>query len=112
MGQKLEPPRFAQLYVVGLDPKGRPRGARFAVLKDSIVSAAMDLNCLILIHQPEAVTVLGAKLPIGCVYGTGKLVKLFIPAIRLSLYKQILKAARTADKRDTVRMDATRRTLH
>jgi hypothetical protein len=112
MGQKSQPATFNQLFVVGLDSTGNPRGARFSFLKDSIVSAAMDLNCRILINQPEAVTVLGAKLPIGCVYGTGKLVKLFIPAIRLSLYKQILKAARTADKRDTVRMDATRRTLH
>ncbi len=112
MGQKLEPAKFNQLYVIGLDPRGKPRGARFAILKDSIVSAAMDLNCRILINQPAAVTVLGAKLPIGHVQGTGKLVKLLVPNIRPALYRQICEAAGNADERETTRMGATWCTLH
>jgi hypothetical protein len=113
MGQKSEPARFNQVYVVGLDPKGKPRGARFAVLKDSIVSAAMDLDCRILINQPEAVTLLGANLPIGRVYGTGRLVKLLIPNIAPMLYNRILEAARIADEWEAAWMEAaTSRTIH
>jgi hypothetical protein len=41
MGQKSEPAGFDQVYVLGLGPNGKPRGARSALLKDSIVSAAM-----------------------------------------------------------------------
>lgn len=63
------------------------RGARFAVLKDSIVSAAMDLNCRVLIGQPDAVSALGMKLPVGRVYGTGKVVTLFIPNIGREIYE-------------------------
>jgi hypothetical protein len=68
LDQKSEPASFEQLYVLGLDGNGEPRGARFAVLKDSIVSAAMDMNCHVLISQPEAVSSLGMKLPLGSVY--------------------------------------------
>ncbi|ABQ33466.1 hypothetical protein [Bradyrhizobium sp. BTAi1] len=39
---KAEPAKIDPVYVIGLDAKGKPRGARFAELKDSIVSAAMD----------------------------------------------------------------------
>ena len=39
---KTEPAKADPVYVVGLDANGKPRGARFAELKDSIVSAAMD----------------------------------------------------------------------
>jgi hypothetical protein len=52
MGQRSEPPGFHQVYVLGLDHRGHPRGARFSVLKDSIVSAAMDMKYRILIRQP------------------------------------------------------------
>jgi hypothetical protein len=82
-----------QVYVLGLDANGKPRGARFAELKDSIVSAAMDMKCRVLIDQPEAVSSLGMKLPVGRVYGTGKVVKLFVPNIRRELYDKILEAA-------------------
>ncbi|QIG97159.1 hypothetical protein [Bradyrhizobium sp. 6(2017)] len=82
-----------QVYVLGLDANGKPRGARFAELKDSIVSAAMDMNCRVLIDQPEAVSALSMKLPVGRVYGGGKVVKLFVPNIRRELYDKILGAA-------------------
>src|SRR6267378_4515024 len=85
--------KIDQVYVLGLDANGKPRGARFAELKDSIVSAAMDMKCRVLIDQPEAVSALGMKLPVGRVYGGGKVVKLFVPNIRRELYDKILEAA-------------------
>src|ERR1700731_4307570 len=113
MGQKSEPARFDQLYVLGLDRNGNPRGARFAVLRDSIASAAMDMNCRVLIRQPDAVSVLGMKLPVGRVYGTGKLVTLFVPNIRRELYNRILRAVRIAAEQETARIETTvSRTVH
>jgi len=99
MGQKSEPAGFDQVYVLKLDQNGNPRGARFNMLKDSIVSAAMDMNYRVLIRQPESVSALGMKLPIGTVYGRGKLVTLFIPNITRSLYQQITRAATAAELR-------------
>jgi hypothetical protein len=97
MGQKSEPAAFDQLFVLGLDRNGTPRGARFTILKDSIVSAAVDMNLRILMFQPPDVTSLAMRLPIGHVHGTGKLVKLFVPPITQGLYRRIMKAAATAD---------------
>lgn len=54
----------------------------------------MDMKCPVLIGQPEAVSALGMKLPVGRVYGGGKVVKLFVPNIRRELYDKILEAAR------------------
>lgn len=90
---KTEPAKVDPVYVLGLDANGKPRGARFAELKDSIVSAAMDMKCRVLIDQPEAVSALGMKLPVGRVYGGGKVVKLFVPNVRRELYDKILEAA-------------------
>lgn len=96
MGQKREPSGADQVYVLGLDNDGNPRGARFTILKDSIVSAAMDMNCRILIRQPPEVSVLASKLPLGRVLGTGKLIRLLIPRIGYDLYRRILEASRAA----------------
>jgi hypothetical protein len=112
MGQRLEPAAFDQVYVLGINQNGEPRGARFNMLKDSIVSAAMDMNCRVLIRQPESVSTLGMKLPIGAVYGTGKLVTLFVPSIDLKLYRNILQAVRAAAKRENVRIEAANSTNH
>jgi hypothetical protein len=68
---KTEPAKVDQVYVLGLDANGKPRGARFAELKDNIASAAMDMKCRVLIDQPEAVSALGMKLPVGRVHGAG-----------------------------------------
>ena len=106
MGQKSEPPGFDQVYVLKIDQNGDARGARFNMLKDSIVSAAMDMNCRVLIRQPESVSALGMKLPIGAVYGTGKIVTLFVPTIDLKLYKSILRAVQIAAKRENGRIEA------
>src|SRR3954454_18321212 len=103
---KTEPAKVDRVYVLGLDANGKPRGARFAELKDSIVSAAMDMNCRVLIDQPEAVSALGMKLPVGRVYGSGKVVKLFVPNIRRELYDKILEAARIAAEQSDAEMQA------
>lgn len=88
MGQKGEPAGADQVYVLGLDDNGNPRGARFTVLRDSIVSAAIDMNCRVLIRQPPEVCALARKLPLGYVLGTGKIVRLLIPRIGYDLYRQ------------------------
>jgi hypothetical protein len=109
MGKKTgknQPTKVDQVYVLGLDANGKPRGARFAELKDSIASAAMDMNCRVLIDQPEAVSALGMKLPVGRVHGGGKVVKLFVPNIRRELYEQILEAARIAAEQSAAEMEA------
>lgn len=106
MGQREEPSETNQVYVLGLDHNGNPRGARFTVLKDSIVSAAMDMDCRILIRQPPEVRAVARKLPLGYVLGTGKTVRLFIPRIRSCLYRQILGAAQTARIHEETRIAA------
>jgi hypothetical protein len=113
MGQKSELVRLDQVYILGLNRNGSSRGARFAVLKDSIASAAMDMNCRVLIGQPDAVSALAMKLPVGRVYGTGKVVKLFVPNISRELYERILQAARIGAEQEKARMEAaTSRTIH
>ena len=102
MGQKSEPAGYDQIYVLGLDRSGKPCGARFSVLKDSIVSAAMDMNCRVLIRQPHAVSALAMRLPLGHVHGAGKLVTLSIPKIRRELYTAILDVAQTSAQQERV----------
>src|SRR5882724_2530804 len=103
---KNETTKVDPIYVLGLDANGKPRGARFGELKDNIVSAAMDMNCRVLIDQPEAVSTLGMKLPVGRVHGGGKVLKLFVPNIRRELYDQILEAARIAAEQSHAEMEA------
>jgi hypothetical protein len=103
---KSEPAKIDQVYVLGLDANGKARGARFAELKDNIASAAMDMNCRVLIDQPEAVSALGMKLPVGRVHGGGKVVKLFVPNVRRDLYDQILEAARIAAEQSDAEVKA------
>jgi hypothetical protein len=103
---KNEPAKVDPVYVVGLDANGKPRGARFGELKDNICSAAMDMNCRVLIDQPETVSALGMKLPVGRVHGGGKIVKLFLPNIRRELYDQILEAARIAAEQSDAKIEA------
>jgi hypothetical protein len=113
MGQREEPSGADQVYVLVLDDDGNSRGARFTVLKDSIVSAAMDMNCRILIRQPPEVSALTRKLPLGCVVGTGKVVRLLIPRIGYDLYRQVLEVARAATIHEEARIAAAiSTTLH
>ena len=113
MGQQVEPSGADQVYVLGLDRDGSPRGARFAVLRDSIISAAMDMNCRcrVLIRQPDSVSALGMRLPLGQVIGSGKLVRLIIPRISRELYNDILDAAQTVAQQERVAATAPR-TIH
>jgi hypothetical protein len=100
MGKKSDkgPATVDQLFVLGLDENGKPRGARFAELKDNIASAATDMNCRVLINQPETVSDIAMRLPVGRIYASGKA---FIPNIRRDLYDKISEAARiVAEKSD------------
>lgn len=106
MGQKSEPRGYDQVYVLGRDSSGNPHGARFFLLKDNIVSAAMDMKCRVLIRQPDAVCRLAMKLPVGRVFATGKIVTLLIPHIGRELYEQILKAVQIADIQENARIAA------
>jgi len=57
MGKKSGKNELAKVdpvYVLGLDANGKPRGARFSELKDNIASAAMDMNCRVLIEGMRA----------------------------------------------------------
>ena len=113
MGQKSEPPMLDQVFILGLDRCGNARGARFTILRDSIVSAAMDLNCRVLIGQPHEVSALGRRLPMGTVLGTGVVVRLLVPNIRRGLYEAILDAARIAAQQEKARLEAAiSRTVH
>jgi hypothetical protein len=113
MGQQSAPTGFDQVYVLTMDHNGNPRGARFTILKDSIVSAAMDMNCRILIRQPAEVCAVASKLPVGHVFGSGKVVTLFLPNIRRGLYLAILAAERFAAQQDRLwHSAAIPRTLH
>jgi hypothetical protein len=102
-----------QVIVLGLDWCRKPRGARFTVLRDSTVSAAMDMNCRVLIGQPRAVCAPAKRLPIGRVLGTGVVVSLVLPNISRKLYDGILETTRIAAAQDKARMEEQiSRTIH
>ena len=106
MGKKSDkkaPASVDPLFVLGLDENGKPRGARFAELKDKTVSTAMDMNCRVFISQPEAVSDIAMKLPVGRIYASGKA---FIPNIRRDLYDKILEAARIASEKSDAEIEA------
>jgi hypothetical protein len=104
MGKKSDkgPATVDQLFVLGLDENGKPRGARFAELKDNIASAAVDMNCRVLINQPEMVSDIAMKLPVGRIYASGKA---FIPNIRRDLYDKISEAARIVTEKSDAQID-------
>jgi hypothetical protein len=92
-----------KMFVLGLDENGKPRGARFAEIKDNIASAAMDMNCQVLLNQPDTVSDIARKLPVGRIYASGKA---FIPNIRRELYDKISEAARIAAEKADAEIDA------
>lgn len=98
---KKKHPKFDELYLLRLDSCARPRGARFAKLKDDVASAAVDAKCRALIHQPKAVCRLAMKLPKGRLY-RGKLV---MPRIRRDLCNNILEAAELAVEAEKARFE-------
>jgi hypothetical protein len=106
MGTKSDkgPAPVDQLFVLGLDENGKPRGARFAELKDNIASAAVDMNCRVLTNQPETVSDIAMKLPVGRIYASGKA---FIPNIRRDLYDKISEAARIVAEKSDAEIDTS-----
>jgi hypothetical protein len=74
------------LFVFGLDENGRPRGARFAEVKDEIVNAALNMKCWVVYPAPEEFVPHGMKLPAGRLYASGRA---FIPTIRRDLYDKL-----------------------
>lgn len=93
--KKTAQPNPGPVFLYGLDPKGRPRGARFPQLRDDLVKAAIDLSCRFVIDAPPAFAGLGAKLPMGRIYSSGKL---FLPNIRKDLYEKLVEAGRDIAK--------------
>lgn len=73
----------------------------------------MDMNCRVLIRQPAEVCAVAGKLPVGHVFGSGKVVTLLLPNIRRELYVAILQAERLAAQQDNLRVaGALLRTIH
>ena len=93
--KKTTQPDPGPVFLYGLDPKGKPRGARFPQLRDDIIKAAMDLGCRFVIDAPPAFAGLGVKLPMGRIYSSGKA---FVPAIRRDLYDKLVEAGRDISK--------------
>jgi hypothetical protein len=83
---KKAPGAIDKLFVVGLDNKGKPRGARFAETNDLTISAALDLMLTAVIAPSPAFAELGMKLPQGRLYASGKA---FIPNIKRSLHDEL-----------------------
>jgi hypothetical protein len=99
---KKKRPAFDELYVLRLDSSGRPRGARFAKLKDAVAHAAVDMKCRVFLHESTSVSRVGMELPVGRLFH-GKLV---MPRIRRGLYDKMVETARIADERQKIRMEA------
>lgn len=103
---KQTPPVASPLFVYGLNENGKPRGARFPVINDDIVNAAMNMKCHLVTQAPKELADLGLKLPLGRIYASGKA---FIPNIRRDLYEKLAAAhnklnrdADAATKKDVV----------
>jgi hypothetical protein len=84
---KKVPGAIDKLFFVGLDNKGKPRGARFAETNDLAISAALDLMLTAVIAPSPAFAELGMKLPQGRLYASGKT---FVPNIKRSLHDELV----------------------
>ena len=76
-----------QLFIIGIDAKGKPRGARFAQKDDRVVNAALDMNLGAVISASSAFAEIAKKLPVGRLYASGKA---FIPDIKRALHDELL----------------------
>ncbi len=79
------------LFIVGMDDKGKPRGARFAQVDDRVVSAGLDLNLGAVINASTAFADAAKKLPMGRLYASGKA---FIPDIKQVLHDELMAILR------------------
>lgn len=75
-----------QLFVLGLDENGKPRGARFKEAADRTVSIALDMRLNCIYPASPAFAEMGMKLPQGRIYASGKA---FVPNIRRDLYDKL-----------------------
>ena len=75
-----------QLFVLGRNENGKPRGARFPEVKDDIVHAAMLMNCSVIHPASASFAGLAMKLPKGRIYSSGRA---FIPNIRSDLFEKL-----------------------
>lgn len=75
-----------QLFVLGLDDAGKPRGARFKDHLDRTVSIALDMKLTCIHPASTAFAELGMRLPQGRIYASGKA---FVPNIRRDLYDKL-----------------------
>jgi hypothetical protein len=80
----------AQLFVLGLDESGKPKGARFPASEIDTVSPVVRAMSLA-VYQPcsDEVANLGMQLPVGRIYARGKA---FIPRIKRDLHDELLAA--------------------
>lgn len=61
-----------QLFIVGIDETGKPRGARFPQVDDRVVNAGLDMKLGAVIAASPAFAEMAKKLPAGRLYASGK----------------------------------------
>ncbi len=76
-----------EYFIVGLDEKGKPKGARFPKMTDPLVSAGLDMYLTGIYPGSPETSELGMKLPRGRLYASGKA---FIPSIKRELYEKFV----------------------
>lgn len=85
--EKATTPASGPMFAVGLDEKGKPRGARFAKYTDRLVSAVLDMGLSFVIEPSPAFADAAKKLPEGRHYSSGKA---FIPNIKQALLDELV----------------------
>lgn len=83
---KADPATVDQLFVLGVDETGKPRGARFKECHDRTVSIALDMMLSCVYPASTTFAELGMKLPPGRIYASGKA---FVPNIRRDVYDKL-----------------------
>jgi hypothetical protein len=83
-----------QLFVLGRNENGKPRGARFPEVKDDIVTAALRLNCTVVHPASASFAAVAMKLPKGRIYASGQA---FIPNIRSGLFDDLTTILSNSD---------------
>lgn len=74
------------MFAVGMDEKGKPRGARFARYNDQLVNAVLDMGLWFVIAPSAAFADAAKKLPEGRQYESGKA---FVPNIKQVLHDEL-----------------------
>ena len=79
------------VFVVGMDDKGKPRGARFSEKPDPVANIALDMGLTTVVDASPAFTEAAKKLPAGRLYASGKA---FIPGIKQVLHDELVAILR------------------